>query len=144
MIEEQGTIIETRGEIAIIKAKRGAGCDSCGSKEMCHPSEDEDMLVDARNPIDAPAGSEVIFTVPASTVLKAGALVYLMPLLCFIAGIVIGQIAAPELMPERNKDLVSAFLGFAFVIAAFGFLRIYGRKEKNREQFRPTVVKVLK
>jgi sigma-E factor negative regulatory protein RseC len=145
MIEEQGTIIETRNDIAFISTERGSECDSCGSKSLCKPGEGEDMtmVVEAQNLIDAKVGERVIFTVGAATVLRAGMMLYLVPLLCFIAGVVVGQVLGPELMPEKNLDLVSAVLGFVFVAISFVGIRIYGKRAETNNTYRPTVVRVI-
>lgn len=143
MIVEQGTIKEIKGASALIEAKRSAECESCASKALCSPDSDDMMLIEADNPVGAEVGNKVLFSMPASAVLKAGTLVYLLPLICFIIGVVIGQIAVPVVAPELNKDLVSAAIGFIFVVFAFGFIRYYGRSVERTNAFRPTVTKIL-
>ncbi|MEE9543780.1 MAG: SoxR reducing system RseC family protein [Thermodesulfobacteriota bacterium] len=145
MIEEQGTIIETRNDIAFISVEKGSECDSCGSKALCKPGEgvDKSMVVEARNPIGAHVGERVLFTVGAATVLRAGMMLYLVPLLSFIAGVVVGQVLGPELMPDSNLDLVSAVLGFVFVALSFAGLRIYGKRAETSETYRPAIVRII-
>ncbi len=145
MIEEQGTIIEIRNDIAFISTERGSECDSCGSKALCKPGEGEDktMVVEAFNPIEARVGERVVFTVGAATVLRAGMMLYLVPLLSFIAGVVVGQVLGPELLPDTNIDLVSAVLGFVFVAISFVGLRIYGKRVETSKTYRPTIVRVI-
>jgi positive regulator of sigma E activity len=145
MIEEHGVIISISNDIAFISTKRGSECDGCGSKSLCNPSEGEDktMIVEAFNPIEAHVGEKVVFTVGAATVLRAGMMLYLVPLLSFIAGVVAGQVLGPKLMPEMNLDLVSAVLGFVFVIFSFVGLRFYGKSAATSKTYRPTVVKVI-
>lgn len=145
MIEEQGTIIRINNNIAFISIEKGAECDSCGSKALCKPGEGEDksMIVEALNPIEAHVGERVVFTVGAATVLRAGMMLYLVPLLSFIAGVVVGQVLGPELMPDSNLDLVSAVLGFAFVVISFVGLRIYGKRAETNDTYRPSIVRVI-
>ena len=145
MIEEQGTIIEIRSDIAFISTERGSECDSCGSKALCKPGEGEDMtmVVEARNLIGAKVGERVVFSVGAATVLRAGMMLYLVPLLSFIAGVVVGQVLGPELLPDTNIDLVSAVLGFVFVGVSFVGLRFYGKRAETSNTYRPTVVRVI-
>jgi sigma-E factor negative regulatory protein RseC len=146
MIEEQGVIIETRNDIAFISTERGSECDSCGSKTLCKPGgdgPDKTMIVEARNPIGAVVGERVLFTVGAATVLRAGMMLYLVPLLSFIAGVVVGQVLGPKVLPGSNLDLVSAVLGFLFLALSFGGLRIYGKRASTDETYRPTIVRVV-
>lgn len=143
MIEEQGTIIRIVSGIAYISTEQGSECDSCGSKALCKPGEDKSMIVEAQNPIDAQVGERVLFTVGAATVLKAGMMLYLVPLLSFIAGVVVGQVLGPKLLPDSNLDLVSGILGFVFVGASFLALRIYGKRAETDAAYRPTIVRVI-
>ena len=148
MIEEQGTIIRINNDIAFISIEKGAECDSCGSKALCKAGgggarEDKSMTVEARNPIGAEVGERVVFTVGAATVLRAGMMLYLVPLLSFIAGVVVGQVLGPELMPDTNLDLVSAVLGFVFVAVSFMGLRIYGKRAETNDTYRPAIVRVI-
>ncbi|MCK5236730.1 MAG: SoxR reducing system RseC family protein, partial [Deltaproteobacteria bacterium] len=84
MIEEQGQVIEVKENIATIRAERTSACDSCSSKKSCATVSEEEVLVEAINDIGAKAGDNVIFTVGAGTLLKAGILIYVLPLLMFI------------------------------------------------------------
>lgn len=145
MIEEQGVVIETRSDIAFISTERGSECDSCGSKSLCKPGEGEDMtmVVEAFNQVEAKVGERVVFTVGAATVLRAGMMLYLVPLLSFIAGVVVGQVFGSKLLPDTNIDLVSAVLGFVFVVISFVGLRIYGKRVETDNTYRPTVVRVI-
>ena len=145
MIEEQGVIISLKSDIAFISTEKGSECEGCGSKSLCNPDEGEDktMVVEAFNPIEAKVGERVLFTVGAATVLKGGMMLYLVPLLSFIAGVVAGQVFGPKLMPDMNLDLLSFVLGFAFVAIAFVGLRFYGKRASTSNTYRPTVVRVI-
>ncbi len=133
MIEEEGTVVEVRDDIAVIKAKRTTACEKCVSKKICQSVSETEMMVEAINPVGAHQGDEVVFTVGAATMLKAGVLIYLFPLLAFIAGVVVGQAVVPGITPELNKDLASTVLGFIFLTATYLLLSIYSKSaEKNR------------
>ncbi|MEE8574631.1 MAG: SoxR reducing system RseC family protein [Thermodesulfobacteriota bacterium] len=146
MIEEHGIVVELKsGGSALVKAERGAGCESCMTKDICNPTgEGDKMIIEADNPVGATVGSEVMFTVSAGTVIKAGVFFYLFPLLGFIAGVVIGQVASPGVAGTINKDLFSAVLGFVLMVAVFLLLRLYGKKAEESKEYRPTIVKVVK
>ncbi len=143
MIEEHGKVVEVKAGTVIVKTKKSVSCESCASKEACFSSDEEDMIVEADNPVGATVGDEVLFDVAASTILKAGALVYLVPLIFFIVGVVLGQVFGPDYFPDIDTDLVSAGLGFLFLLAAFVFIRIYARRAEDNKGFRPTVTKII-
>lgn len=135
-------MVEAKGPTALIKAQRTTSCDSCASKKVCHGVTETDMVIEVLNPVNAKAGDEVVFTVGAATVLKAGVFAYLVPLIGFIAGVVIGQMAAEKVFPGRDADLVSAALGFAFLAVTFFGIYLYGKKAK-KGSYMPTIVKIV-
>ena len=142
MTEGHGVVVECKGDIAVIRAQRTTACDSCASKDACIGSEGVDMLIEALNDVGAKPGEHVAFTVGSASVLKAGLLLYLVPALCFIAGIVLGRIAAKKIFPAQNPDLVSGLLGAAFLVCAFLGIKHYGRFAQDDNSCKPHVLRV--
>lgn len=141
--------MEVKGGAALVKAQRTTSCESCISKDLCRSVTETDMLVEAENPAGARVGDKVIFTVGAATLLKAGVLFYLLPLLGFIFGVVLGQLTATTLATLApftsgwDPDLISAALGFFFLVLTLLGLRVYGRRAETNRQMRPRIVKVV-
>ena len=143
MIEEEGTVIELRQDSALIKAERTTACDSCSSKSRCQTLSDTDAVVEALNTVGARSGDHVVFTVGAGTILKAGVLLYLFPLIGFIAGVVAGQAASGFFPASWNKDLVSAVFGFALLSVVYLALSFYSRAAQTKSAYMPTIVRVI-
>lgn len=143
MIEEEGTVLELRGEAAIIKARRTTTCESCISKDLCKSLTETEMVVEADNPAGARVGDKVVFTIGAATLLKAGVLFYLLPLIAFITGVVTGQVLIPSVLPGKNPDLASAAFGFLFLALTLVGLRLYGRNAEKKSKLRPRVLRVV-
>lgn len=142
-MEETGVVIEEHKNTVIIKASRSSSCDSCGSKRSCHGGDGEDVLIEADNFIGAHAGDHVVFSVSASSVIKAGVLIYLVPILSFIAGVVIGQVIGGRFLPGYNADLVAGGLGAIFLAIAFIGLKLYNRSIERGGALRPRVMRVV-
>lgn len=143
MVEEQGTVVECKGALAMIRAQRTSSCDSCASKKACAGGSAFDMLLEADNSVGAKAGDRVVFTAAGGSVLKAGVVLYLVPVLFFIGGIVLGQAVGKAVFPGQNQDLVSGVFGVAFLALAFFGIKLYGKiLEKNRS-YRPRILRVV-
>ncbi len=142
-MEEHGIVVEDNGAIVLIKAKRTSACDSCSSSKSCHSVSDTEMLVEADDPVGAKVGDRVAYEVKASAIIKAGMLLYLVPLLSFIFGLVLGSLASEKYFPEHNPDLVSGLFGALFLAGAFIGLKLYGRRLERDRSDRPQVLKVL-
>lgn len=142
MIEEHGVVVRCKGDLAVIMAERTTACDGCASKDACISGKGADMLIEAFNAAGAKPGERVVFTVGSSSVLKAGILLYLVPALCFILGVVLGQTAARRIFPGQNSDLVSGLLGVVFLVIAFLGIKLYSRFVEKDKSYRPHVLRV--
>ena len=143
MIEEYGTVVEAKEKTALIKAKRTTSCDSCVSKSLCTGVAETDMLIEAQNPLNARAGDHVVFMVGAGSVIKAGMLFYLFPLLGFIAGVVLGQVFAEKIPLKWDSDIISALAGFFFLALTYGGISLYGRHAEKKRTYMPTIVRIV-
>ncbi len=142
-MEEHGIVVQDKKKTVLIKAQRSTACDNCASKRACASgSTGSEMLIEAENTIGAKVGDRVVFTVGTGSILKAGLLLYLVPILCFIAGVVLGQTAAKNLFPDQNPDLVSGVLGVIFLSLAFIGLKVYSSFIEKGSAFRPHVLRV--
>lgn len=143
-MEEHGTIIRKDGDKVVIKAKRTGACESCSSKKSCATAggADAEVLVEALDPIGVKVGDKVVFSVSAGSVLKAGALLYLFPILSFIAGVALGQSVLPRFLPGYHPDLISGMAGVAFLAAAFGLLKFFSVLSERGRSFNPRVLRV--
>src|SRR3989337_2681180 len=107
-MEEHGIVIRKDGQRAIIRAERTGACDSCSSRKSCGQTGSEtEMLIEADDPVGVKAGDKVVFAVAAGSILKAGMLLYLFPILSFIAGDFLDEALFSGMLPGYNPDLVA-------------------------------------
>ena len=85
-------------------------CSGCGSSKQT-------MLLTAKNPIGAQPGDLVVMSSESGSVLKAAAILYMLPLLLFITGYLLG-----ESLWQRG-----ALAGLAGVLLGFVLIKIYDR-----------------
>ncbi len=142
-MEEHGVVVENKGATVLIKTERKSACDSCSSSKSCHSISETEMLIEADNPVGADVGDMVVYEVGAGSVIKAGMLLYLVPLLSFILGVVLGQGESERFFAEQNQDLVAGIFGFLLLGAAFVGLKLYGRRLGRDKAYRPHVLKVV-
>ena len=91
-------------------------CSGCGAVEQT-------MIFTARNPIGARAGEMVIVESESGPVLKAAAVLYMLPLVLFIAGYLVGM-----------QWKLGGLLGAAAFVLSIGIIVAYDRlvmKKKN-------------
>lgn len=142
-MEEHGVVIEEKGRTVLIRAEQKSTCESCVSKSSCQVLGDSEMLIEAENPVGARVGDRVVFSAGAASIMKAGVLLYLVPVLCFIFGVVLGQMLSADFFPDRNPDLVSGLFGAFFLAVAFVGLKLYNRLIEKGKAHLPTIHRVV-
>ncbi|MFQ5586671.1 MAG: SoxR reducing system RseC family protein [Thermodesulfobacteriota bacterium] len=143
MISEYGTVIGLRGDCALIKTSKDTSCESCLSRNSCITTTNEtEMIVEADNPVHAKKGDRVLLAVGPDTTIKAGFLLYLIPLACFIAGVLLSNVFLTPLFPRHNPDLVAAAGGGLLLILSFVGLRIYGNRADTTGH-KPRIERIL-
>lgn len=142
-MEEIGVIVEISGTLATIKTSKSGSCDSCSAKKNCVTISETEMLVEAENHIGAKVGDQVMYSIGAGSIIKAGIMLYLMPIIAFISGVVLGTYAAPHFWPETNPDLVTGIFGLLSLGFAFAGLKLYSRITAANSLYKPQILKVV-
>jgi sigma-E factor negative regulatory protein RseC len=128
---------------AWVKTSRTDACESCTAKGACNMmGGGKDMEVEAVNKIGAKVDDRVVIAFESSSLLKASFLIYLFPVICMIAGALLGQKLSHKY--DLNESLFSAGAAFIFFVAAFLFVRIKGNRMAQKDAYRPSIVKILK
>ena len=141
-MKEEGIVTGTNGELAQVKVRRSEACSGCGSQGVCHSlGGDVDMEVEAMNTAGGGVGDRVQLELPSSSVVKIAFLVYMIPVICLVAGAIAGTKLAPSLSLDPELSALGlAVFGFA---AAFLVVRKIGQAMGAKKEYRPEIVKVL-
>jgi len=70
-------------------------------------------------------------------------LFYLVPVLSFIVGVVLGQSVLTGLFPRTNPDLVSGLFGTFLLIVSFIGLKLYNRRISRDNTYRARILRVF-
>jgi positive regulator of sigma E activity len=122
-VPETGTVLKTEGDTALVLLKGGQSCKGCGAGKMglCSAGKGS-MMLSAGNAVGAHTGDFVLIGVDEAVRWKGYSLAYLLPLLSFIAGSVIGHLAG-EYLAVPFLDAVAGFSVF-LATAALTLLRL--------------------
>src|SRR5512140_2593976 len=119
-VEEIGVVRSVKGAVATVCIPKKTGCEGCTLK-ACKPDE-EFMVVEALNPVQARAGQKVKVAMRSYTYLKSSAIIYGIPALALITGAVIGKELLSPLFASSDPDVISAVFGFCLFIVSFVFI----------------------
>jgi sigma-E factor negative regulatory protein RseC len=128
---DQGKVIETKENLAQVEFASASACAECGA---CHKASSGRMVTEARNEIWARVGDRVEVEVSPAVFTLFPFVAYIVPLLFFFLGIVLGS-------------LFSATMGliWGFVLLAVGFVvaRWLGQYISGQNHFICRIVRVL-
>ncbi len=141
MIEEEGIVAETEGEVAKVAILTKSACEQCAAAGVCHPGDQEFM--EAENPLGAKKGQKVKVVVAPQVYLKASIILYGVPMAAFIGGAIIAKNAAVRYGMETNSDLWAFVAGMVCLMISFLFIRAYNKKVEKTGKYRPVIVEIL-
>lgn len=120
MEKTYGRVVALKDDMAEVEIARGSMCgESCSNCGMCEKRQSKVM---AKNTIGASVGDQVELGVSTSKGLKAAVLVYMVPVLILIAGIVIMRWAGYS----EGISLVCSF-----IIMTLWFLGVFVAEKKG-------------
>ncbi len=146
MATEEGIVtkISAPGK-ALVSTVRSGACAACSAKGMCQSiggggGDEAEVIVN--NAVDARVGDRVVISFRTGSLMKAMFLLYLFPILCLLAGALIGNHYAQTLHMDSSK--FSALVGFLFLAGAIVFVKTKGNKMAEKKEYQPKIVRVLK
>lgn len=140
MATEEGIVTAVEPHTAWVKTTQSSACKHCSAKASCH-TENKEMHVEAINLAGAESGDRVVISLETASLMKATFLLYVFPILCMIAGAIIGQILAPT--SDSGGSLFSALFAFAFLAAAVFFVKVQGNCLARKSAYQPKIVRVI-
>ena len=143
MATEEGIVTKVNLSTAWVKCTKSAACESCSAKGFCDTTGgSDDVEVEAINAVGAKVYDRVTISFDTSSLLKVSFLIYMIPILFLILGVVIGDKIASIF--NYDQSIFSIFAGFLFVFAAFFFVRRKGKELSKKDEYQPKIIRILK
>lgn len=120
-MKQTGIVFELHDNKAKIIVTRLAACGSSCESCSAHCGENKQEYINVKNDIGLKIGDRVEITTDSKAVLKYIALVYGLPLIFLISGVVIGMLL-------NLKEMYSLLVGFVFMIVSFIFIKTIDNK----------------
>ena len=145
MATAEGIVTKIYSSTAWVKCTKSAACESCSAKGFCDTmggsGSNDDVEVEAINAVGAKVDDRVTISFETSSLLKVSFLVYMVPVLFLILGVVIGdKIAA---IFNYDQSIFSVLAGFLFLFAAFFFVKAKGKELSRKDEYQPKIIRIL-
>jgi sigma-E factor negative regulatory protein RseC len=102
----------------------------------------DDVEVEAINAVGAKVNDRVSICFETSSLLKVSFLVYMIPLLFLILGVIVGDKIA--VLFNCDQSIFSVLAGFLFLFAAFFFVKAKGKELSKKDAYQPKIIRILK
>ena len=136
---EKGLVIDEKGDKLVIKMTRKEACAKC--RACIAGLSEKDMILEARNLCGASVDDWVEVELEADGFLFAVGVMYGIPLIALLAGVLIGNFVIAPALSFINPDVVSFFTGIIFTGLAYIWIR--SREDHWREKkITPSAVRV--
>ena len=120
-MKQTGIVFELNDDKAKIIVTRLAACGSSCESCSAHCGENKQEYINVKNDIGLKIGDRVEITTDSKAVLKYISLVYGLPLIFLISGVVIGMLL-------NLKEMYSLLVGFVFMIVSFILIKTIDNK----------------
>jgi len=90
MPTDRGLVVGRHGDVVIVRVQPHDGCASCALTQFCVGSKQSNPTISASAPPEIAQGDLVEVTLDESLVLKATAIMYGIPLVAFLTGVLGG------------------------------------------------------
>jgi sigma-E factor negative regulatory protein RseC len=101
------------------------------------------MIIEVVNNIHAKVGERVKIGLKPGVYLKASFLVYMVPIIAFILGAIIGKEFAASFLHTKDSDLWAIISGALILIPTFILMRLYNRKIEKDRSYQPVILEVM-
>lgn len=110
-VADTGTVTDIKGGFATIIFESADDCKDCGIKFLCSPGADNQKSITLENTINAKLGDKVAVTEASNVLLKISVLQYGVPLIGFLAGIIISTQMNIKLNPIELYQFICGLIG---------------------------------
>src|SRR5690554_1930144 len=105
-MERIGIIVEERGDYALVKLQRHVSCEKCGRCGILSNTTGQEIRVEVLNPVQARFGERVVVEINDSQIIFLSFMLYMVPILTLVGGILLWPLLAERLGLAGNQDLL--------------------------------------
>jgi len=139
-VDQIAKVIALDGKSAVLELERNSACDKCG---ICHMGTSKKMQLVAENGINAQVGQRVLVEMGERSVLKAGFIIYLLPLLALLVGIGLVYLLDGILEFSGAPDWWAIGVGLVFFALTYVVIRLQEPARQRREEYNLEIVRVM-
>ena len=126
-----GTVTRLNGNKAEVVFKRTKACGSC---EACLRFGTDEAAAEIKNTLNAKVGDRVEIAIRSGSMLKAGFILYLIPLAALVIGVYFGC---------RINDIAGALIGIGAALITLVIIHLFEPRFKRMGIFEPAMLRII-
>ena len=123
-------------EKARVRLERKSICEKCG---LCLYKDKDFVMMEVEDKKGAKKGDRVKIQILPAKALQATFIVFMIPLISLLTGILIGYLISKWL---TFPGFYPALIGFIFLGLSFLFIHRYDKRIKDKQSYQPTIVEI--
>lgn len=144
-MERIGTVVEEKGETAVVHMRRHLSCEKCGRcGGILGGADQRDLLVEVINPVGARTGQLVHVESDDRQLIFVAFMLYIVPLAVLVAGVLLWLNLAPAFGLPGNQDLAAIGIGFGLMVLVFMGIRAWDRRVSRTTRYKPVITGLAK
>lgn len=136
----KGFVSEIKGDLAIVKIYRQEACGEC--RACLSGMTKKEMDIEAKNLCDAEEGDWVELELQENAFFNAVMIMYGLPFLAFLAGVLVGYMAIPKVLPAISPVLSSLVLGVLGIVLTMFWIKSQNPRWESGK-YRPLATKIV-
>jgi len=125
-MREKGVVTRISGGKAAIRMSEGAACSKCG---LCSAVGGGHREIEVDAPPGLSAGDAVEVIVKPSARLRSSAILFLLPLVTFIAALLVSERSLEE---SGSREVISFLIGIGVACMTFAIIALYDKRLRGR------------
>ena len=140
-MKQCGQVIRVMDGTAKVKMQRHSSCAGCNACKM--GSSEKPIELEALNRLDAQEGDWVEVEMESEYVLTAAFMMYMVPLLFLVAGVLTGHFLLGMLGVGVYRELLTAMIAFSATALAYFLLNRSEKKKGFKEKMLPSIADII-
>ncbi|MFZ3131828.1 MAG: SoxR reducing system RseC family protein [Desulfosporosinus sp.] len=134
--ENEGIVLEVRGDFALVRPTAHTGCDS---GYCCQGEGVQKIHLEMKNEINAVVGDRVIFEAREGDMLIAAFIVFILPFILIFLGVVLGYNMS-ELL-RINATVTSIVGGILFFVISIIVIKMFDKSASENTSLKPVIIR---
>ncbi len=139
-MEEEGKVIKIEGDLAQVEVERKSACGTC---RACTLGTGNTMITEAENSLGAKIGQRVRVEISSREILRGAFLIYILPLLSLILGMVFGITITNRLGLKESSQAVGLVLGLVFLVLSFVLIWRHNKRVKDKNAYCSKIIQII-